>query len=296
MTDKPIVGLLPSKNFWNHRFGSEESNLKNYFCADTIFGELTCSTCAYQVFGKKKMEDHIQQKHMKFLNHPAIAEITRGQGNLSGEKMETDSVDTEAETESELSYHSSSEQPVEETLAEITLGSNEPQQPEVANEQKIDEEALAKEVGEIIEKVLIETAKIDNSNAQENPIIPKAKNQFESGYSVANPILGEHKCNTCGYTTFQKSVMIKHIQRKHRTVPEKTHEQSEPALPSSSNPLLPPEPTVLRVDISRSTLLESHLDSLLDMPPYELPPPISPIPISKDEDLYKVVFYYHHLQ
>jgi len=51
----------PSKLFWQVPFGKMINN--NYVCLDRVLGELTCSTCYYQCYGRKRMERHIVEKH-----------------------------------------------------------------------------------------------------------------------------------------------------------------------------------------------------------------------------------------
>ena len=61
MANMSIEMRAPSKLFWQVPFGKLINN--NYVCLDQVLGELTCSTCYYQCYGRKRMERHIVEKH-----------------------------------------------------------------------------------------------------------------------------------------------------------------------------------------------------------------------------------------
>ena len=52
----------PSKLFWQIPL-SPTLGHNHYVCLDQVMGELTCSTCYYQCYGRKRMERHIIDKH-----------------------------------------------------------------------------------------------------------------------------------------------------------------------------------------------------------------------------------------
>ena len=51
---------IPAKIFWEV---PNSMAINNYFCLDKILGELTCSTCYFQCYGRTKMVKHIEDKH-----------------------------------------------------------------------------------------------------------------------------------------------------------------------------------------------------------------------------------------
>lgn len=69
-----------------------------------VFGEWTCNICRYQTYGEKRIRKHIEEKHEKPLHtcgkSEEFCQDPTDLNNNCFESMETDSVDSNADTES----------------------------------------------------------------------------------------------------------------------------------------------------------------------------------------------------
>lgn len=313
--------ILPSKNFWNYKYEQETCNNTRYFCADPIFRELTCSSCAYQCYSRKRMEDHLKLKHnlhvstllqdvteesesidseaetesaatseedTKDTPSPSILSPTElmqvKEGSIAStddKEMTTESVNSSA---SEEEFHGFSEVvPDQEMLSSIEAALGVGQELEIpsksteaqdksAPDQEIEKQPLGNQRPSFI-------CQIETNDPEKVPdaslIVAGGSSSLSTdlGYICANPILGEYVCQSCGYTTFQKSVMMKHIQKKHSSNIQQA--KKKVTKPSEDAPMHIAEEESVK-ECQANTVIHSLDDAAIDL---GIPRPLSPMPI-----------------
>jgi len=178
---------------------------------DQVFGEWTCRICGRQEYGEKSMKKHVAVKHERpphtcgkkddqdwttsFGDGNNNESDQAGLGGIDFETMETESVDSAAETVCEE---------VEEVKGMDLMQIND--QNLTSLKGKINRSE--KELG---------TKESPNAILLKPPKTRRGKEivQMEDSFKCIDVVNGEFACNICNYTAYQKGLMLKHVSKKH---------------------------------------------------------------------------------